>query len=55
MTFWVIVGDIACLIIGGAIVWVGKEKMQSIWTDANTIAANLRARADAIAKAVERK
>lgn len=52
MTQWIISGVLGC-IFGGAVVWVGKEKMQSIWSDANTIAARLRAKADAIAAAAK--
>ncbi len=48
------ISGIAGLIAGGTIVWVGKEKMQSLWTDANTIATRLRAKADAIASAAKR-
>ncbi len=50
MTVWILLGDVVCLCIGGAIVWVSKEKMQAFWTDANTIADRLRAKADQIAK-----
>lgn len=53
MWTWIISGTIGC-IFGGAVVWVGKEKMQSLWTDANTISARLRAKADAIAQAARK-
>lgn len=49
---WIV--GIAGLIVGGAIIWVGKEKLQSIWTDANTIASRLRAKADAISAAAKK-
>lgn len=48
------IAGIGGLLAGGAIIWVGKEKLQSFWTDANTIAASLRAKADAIASAAKR-
>lgn len=54
MSVLVILGDVACLAAGGAIVWFGKEKLQSIWSDANTIAENLRAKAGAIEQAARK-
>lgn len=54
MTIFVIIGDVACFAAGGAVVWLFKERIQSIWTDANTLAASLRTKADAIAQAAKR-
>lgn len=54
MSILVILGDVACFIAGGAIVWLFKERLQSIWTDASTIAARLHAKADAIANAARK-
>lgn len=54
MTTLTIIGDVACFAAGGAIVWLFKERIQSIWTDANTLAAKLRAKADAISQAAKR-
>lgn len=54
MSILVILGDVVCFAAGGALVWVGKERLQSIWTDANTIANRLREKADAIANAARK-
>jgi len=53
MALWIISGILGT-IFGGAVVWIGKEKMQSLWTDANTIAERLRAKADAITQAARK-
>lgn len=53
MSTLVILGDIACLCIGGAIVWLWKEKLQSIWRDANSIALDLRAKAAKLEQAAK--
>ncbi len=54
MTGWVILGDVACLVAGGAIIWIFKERLQSTWLDANTIATRLRAKADDLVKAAKK-
>lgn len=48
------IAGIAGLAIGGAVVWFFKEKIQSLVMDANTLAAKLRAKADAIANAAKK-
>ena len=35
---------------GGALIWFGKEKIQALVIDANTLSAKLHAKADAILK-----
>lgn len=39
---------------GGALIWFGKEKIQSWVMDGNALAARLRAKADAIAAAAKK-
>jgi hypothetical protein len=48
------IAGIAGFVAGGALVWFFKEKIQSLVIDANTLAAKLRAKADAIANAAKK-
>lgn len=45
---------IAGFLAGGALIWFGKEKIQSLVIDANTLSRKLHAKADAIAAASKR-
>ncbi|MET4210540.1 hypothetical protein [Bradyrhizobium sp. LA2.1] len=38
-------------VAGGALIWFGREKIQALVIDANTLSRNLHAKADAIAAA----
>ncbi|MET4529135.1 hypothetical protein [Bradyrhizobium sp. JR18.2] len=42
---------IAGFLAGGALIWFGREKIQALVIDANTLSRNLHAKADAIAAA----
>lgn len=44
---WIV--GIVCFVAGGALIWFGKERIQSLVIDANTLSRNLHAKADAIA------
>lgn len=50
MTAWIISGVLG-FASGAAVVWFGKERIQSLVIDANTLSAKLHAKADAISKA----
>ena len=54
MTALVLLGDVACFVAGGALIWFSKEKIQALVIDANTLAAQFRAKADAIANAAKK-
>lgn len=43
--------SIAAFVAGGALIWFGREKIQALVIDANTLSRNLHAKADAIAAA----
>ena len=45
---------ISAFAAGGALIWVSKEKIQSIWTDASTLASKLRDKANAIESAAKK-
>jgi hypothetical protein len=51
MTFLVILGNIGSFMAGGALIWFGKERIQALVIDANTLSRKLHAKADAIAAA----
>ena len=53
MTTWIISGVLG-FAAGGALIWFSKEKIQALVIDANTLAAQLRAKADAIANAAKK-
>ncbi|MCK1465720.1 hypothetical protein IVB34_47770 [Bradyrhizobium sp. 2] len=51
MTFLVILGNIGSFMAGGALIWFGRERIQGLVIDANTLSRELHAKADAIAAA----
>lgn len=44
----------AGFVAGGALIWFGKDKIQSWVIGANALSAKLRAKADAIAQAAKK-
>lgn len=54
MTTLVLLGDVACFVAGGALIWFAKEKIQALVIDANTLSAQIHAKADAIANAARK-
>lgn len=53
MTAWIISGILG-FAAGAAFVWFAKEKLQVIVIDANTLSAQIHAKADAIANAARK-
>ncbi|MBR1033910.1 hypothetical protein [Bradyrhizobium liaoningense] len=45
---------IAGFVAGGTLIWFGREKIQALVIDANTLSRNLHAKADAIASAAKK-
>ena len=45
---------IAGFVAGGALIWFGREKIQALVIDANTLSRNLHAKADAISSAAKK-
>jgi hypothetical protein len=46
-----VLGNIGSFMAGGALIWFGRERIQSLVIDANTLSRKLHAKADAIAAA----
>ena len=53
MTFLTIIVNIVSFTAGGALIWFGKDKIQSIVIGANALSAKLHAKANAISTAAK--
>jgi hypothetical protein len=54
MTFLVILGNIGSFMAGAALIWFGRETIQGLVIDANTLSRKLHAKADEIAAATKK-